>query len=254
MKPVLDVAGGPLEIRVESGPDPTLVFLHEGLGSLGLWRSFPCEVRSAVGDPATVVFSRHGYGFSGPAELPRPMRYMHHEADVVLPDLLARLGVGRTVLIGHSDGASIALLFAGHPSHGASVAGLALLAPHVFVEPESVAGIRAARTAFVDGDLRDRLARHHADVDAAFWGWNDVWLSPHFQAWNICDRLSAITCPVLAIQGDADAYGTPAQLDAITRGVAGPVSTVLLPGIGHAPHQEAPDATLAEVTRFLRAL
>ncbi|MBO0728585.1 MAG: alpha/beta hydrolase [Acidimicrobiaceae bacterium] len=251
---IVEVAGGPVEVGVEPGPDPPLVFLHEGLGSLGLWRSFPDDVRDATGGLATVVFSRHGYGSSGPAQLPRTVTYMHHEADVVLPDLLARLGVQRPVLVGHSDGASIALLYAGNAAHGAAIAGLVLLAPHVFVEATSVQGIRAARAAYQHGELRERLARHHADVDGAFWGWNDIWLSPEFRSWNICDRLRDITCPVLVIQGEADAYGTPAQLDAIEAGVAGPVTTVLLPGVGHAPHLEAADATLEAVTRFVRRL
>jgi pimeloyl-ACP methyl ester carboxylesterase len=179
---------------------------------------------------------------------------MHNEADVVLPDVLARLGVQRPVLVGHSDGASIALLYAGNAAYGAAVAGLVLLAPHVFVEAVSVEGIRAARGAYVHGKLRERLSRNHADVDGAFWGWNDIWLAPEFRSWNICDRLPAITCPVLVVQGEADDYGTPAQLAAIEAGVAGPVTTVLLPGVGHAPHLEAPDATLATIASFVRGL
>ena len=154
------------------------MFLHEGLGSIELWRSFPDAVREGAGGPATLVYSRAGYGRSGPAVLPRPVTYMHHEADVVLPAVLDRFAIDRPVLVGHSDGASIALLHAGagHP-----VRGLVLLAPHVFVEDVSVASIADARRDFETTGLRDRLARYHDDVDAAFRGWNDVWLSPEFR-------------------------------------------------------------------------
>ena len=173
---------------------------------------------------------------------------MHHEADVVLPALLGHFGIEAPVLIGHSDGASIALLYAGA---GHAVAGLVLLAPHVFVEDVSIDAISAAREAYAADGLRERLARHHDDVDVAFQGWNDVWLSPDFRAWNIEDRLGSITCPALLVQGEGDPYGTPAQLDAIEAGVTGPVRRVLLPEVGHAPQLEAPQATLVAVARFV---
>ncbi len=197
-----------------------------------------------------LVYSRHGYGRSAPARLPRPVTYMHHEADVVLPALLASFGIERPVLVGHSDGASIALLYAGagHP-----VAELVLLAPHVFVEDVSVEAIAAARTAYATTDLRQRLARHHDDVDATFRGWNDVWLSPAFRSWNIEDRLANVTCPVLVVQGADDPYGTTAQLDAIEAGNGGTTQRVLLPAVGHAPHLEATEATVDAVARFLAA-
>jgi pimeloyl-ACP methyl ester carboxylesterase len=176
---------------------------------------------------------------------------MHHEAAVVLPAVLAHFGLDRPVLVGHSDGASIALLYAGA---GQPLAGLVLLAPHVFVEDRSIAGIEAARVAFAETDLAERLARYHLDVESTFRGWNDVWLSAEFRSWNIEDRLPAIDCPILLVQGADDQYGSLAQLDAIERGVGGPCRRVVLPGVGHSPHLEAPDATHEAVVAFVRAL
>jgi pimeloyl-ACP methyl ester carboxylesterase len=245
---LVDVGGVALDVEHTPGTGPALVFLHEGLGSLGLWRSFPDDVRRACGDRELLVYSRRGYGRSAPAPLPRSVSYMHDEADVVLPAVLERFGVERPVLIGHSDGASIAVLYAGA---GRPVHALVLLAPHVFVEDRSIEGIEAARRAYRDGDLAARLARHHDDPDGTFRGWNDVWLSPEFRSWNIEDRLPAVTSPVLLVQGAADPYGTIAQLDAIERGVAGPCRRVVLPGVGHAPHVEAPAETLAAVVGFV---
>ena len=237
------IDGGELEVRVDeadAGAEhrPPLVFLHEGLGSIAQWRSFPDDVRRNVGGPATVVYSRHGYGSSAVVEHARTPDYMHDEADVVLPELLVELGIERPLLVGHSDGASIALLFAGA---GRPVAGLVLLAPHVFVEDRSIAGIEAARVAFAETDLAERLARYHRSAESTFRGWNDVWLSPEFRSWNIEERLPSIGCPVLLVQGADDQYGSLAQLDAIERGVAGPCRRVVLPGVGHSPHLEAPD-------------
>jgi pimeloyl-ACP methyl ester carboxylesterase len=230
---------------------PALVFLHEGLGSIDLWRGFPDAVRRRAGGPATLVYSRAGHGRSGAARLPRPVTYMHHEADVVLPGLLAACRIARPVLVGHSDGASIALLYAGA---GRPVAGLVLLAPHVFVEDVTVESIAAARDAYAATDLRQLMARYHDDVDAAFRGWNDVWLSPEFRSWNIEDRLPAVDAPVLLVQGGADPYGTTAQLDAIEKHVAGPTSRLVIPGVGHAPHVEAPDVTLDAVSAFIAGI
>jgi pimeloyl-ACP methyl ester carboxylesterase len=226
------------------------VFLHEGLGSLDLWRSFPDDVRAESGEPATVVYSRHGYGRSDPVVEPRPVSYMHDEADEVLPALLELLGIERPLLIGHSDGASIALLYAGAGHH---VAGLALIAPHVFVEDCSIDGIAAAREAYERLDLRARMARHHVDADATFRGWNDVWLSPAFRSWDITDRLAIVDAPVLLVQGTEDQYGSLAQLDAIERAASGPVTRLVLPGVGHAPHIEASTEVLAAVTAFVKA-
>ena len=250
---MVEVAGGPIEVaRIGSAADgPTLVFLHEGLGSIDLWRGVPEEISAAVGDRSGIVYARHGHGRSGPALLPRPVGYMHHEADVVLPELLAGLGVERPVMIGHSDGASIALAYAGA---GRSVAGVVCLAPHVFVEDESIAGIEAARTTFETTDMAVKMARYHDDPTATFRGWNDAWLSPEFRSWNIEDRLPGVDAPVLLVQGDADDYGTFAQLDAIERGVGGRVARLELSGVGHAPQLEARDEVVAAIVEFVAGL
>ena len=250
MREFLNLEGGPVEYELRCGDPvrPALVFLHEGLGSIDLWRGFPDEVAARAGDRTVLVYARHGHGQSAAAALPRPLGYMHHEADVVLPKILGELELARPVLIGHSDGASIALLYAGA---GRPVAGLACLAPHVFVEPESIAGIEAARDAFDGSDMVDRMRRYHRDPEATFRGWNDVWLSPEFRDWDITDRLAAIDVPVLLVQGTADQYGTFAQLDAIAARVAGPVAQVRIDGAGHSPHVDARDEVVAAVTDWL---
>jgi pimeloyl-ACP methyl ester carboxylesterase len=237
------IDGVDLDVDDRPGAEPAIALLHEGLGSIGLWRGVPDALLDATGR-RTVTYSRAGYGRSGPVSLPRPLTYMHHEADVVLPALLTGLGIERPVLVGHSDGASIALLAAGA---GLPVAALALLAPHVIVEDVSVAAIAAARTDYAETDLRDRLARHHDDVDVAFRGWNDAWLDPAFRDWDITDRLPGITAPVLVIQGADDPYGTTRQLDLIEAGVRGPFERLVLPDVGHAPHLEAEGAVLAAI-------
>jgi pimeloyl-ACP methyl ester carboxylesterase len=257
------VSDGPVEYRHEphasSGPAssgvasaaPPLVFLHEGLGSVALWRGFVDEVRAATGGPETWVFSRHGHGRSGPARLPRPAAYMHHEALDVLPELRASLGIDRPVLVGHSDGASIALIHAGagHP-----VAGVVAIAPHVVVEDVSLAAIAEVRRRYETTGMAERMGRHHDDPDATFYGWNDVWLSPEFRAWDITDHVAAVDCPVLVVQGEDDEYGTLAQVDAIEARVRGPFRRVVLPGAGHAPHFDAPDVVVAAVAGFVASL
>jgi pimeloyl-ACP methyl ester carboxylesterase len=244
------IEGVEVEITDLPGSVPALVLLHEGLGCVELWRRFPEALRNATGR-RVVVSSRVGYGHSGPAPLPRPVTYMHDEADVGLPALLDAVAIELPVIVGHSDGASIALLAAGA---GVPVAGLVVLAPHVIVEEVTVASIAAARTAYDTGDLRARLARYHDHVDNAFRGWNDVWLSPAFRAWDITDRLPAIDAPILAIQGTDDPYGTLRQVDLIEACVAGPVERLVLPGVGHAPHLEAPEAVLNAITAFVDGL
>jgi pimeloyl-ACP methyl ester carboxylesterase len=248
--PYARVDGRRLELRDLPGDPaaPAIVLLHEGLGSVGLWRDFPAALAAATG-ARVVAFSRYGHGASDPPPRPRTPRFMHEEALEVLPRLLAATRIERPVLLGHSDGASIALIHAAaHP-----VAAVVALAPHVFVEELCLAEIRGAQETYETGGLRARMARHHRDPDAAFYGWNDVWLDPGFLDWSIEDRLPRISCPVLLIQGEHDQYGTLAQLDAIERAVPGPVERVQLP-CRHAPQLEAPGATLAATTRFLSGL
>jgi pimeloyl-ACP methyl ester carboxylesterase len=248
--PTVPVPGGRVEYQDIPG-DPArapLLFLHEGLGSVGLWRGFPDRIAAATGRRA-VAYSRHGHGWSDPPPVPRTPRFMHQEAALVVPALRATLGLDRPVLIGHSDGASIALLHAS----SAEVAGLAVLAPHVFVEELGLREIEAARDRFAHGDLRTRLARRHRDPDTAFRNWNEVWLDPAFRDWDLRPELAAITCPVLGIQGSADPYGSTAHVEAIRDLVTGPVDLLLLDG-GHAPHLEHPAAVLAAVVAFLKPL
>jgi pimeloyl-ACP methyl ester carboxylesterase len=226
---------------------PALVFLHEGLGSVALWRDFPARVAQATGRRA-VVYSRAGHGDSDPADAPRTPRFMHDEALRTLPALLDALGLERPLLVGHSDGASIALIHAGLARRPLS--GVVAIAPHVFVEDISVREIAAARRAFEEGGLRARMARYHRDADATFHAWNDIWLDPAFRDWNIEDVLAGIECRLLVVQGEGDRYGTLAQVDAIERGVPGPVERVVLEA-RHAPHLEAPEETLAAVAAFV---
>ena len=229
---------------------PPLLFLHEGLGSIELWRGFPAAVGVATGRTA-VVYDRHGHGRSAASRRSRTPSYMHDEAVVVLPELLERLRLHDPVLVGHSDGASIALIYAG--ARLGPVAGLVLLAPHVFVEDRSIDGIEAARRAYLTTDLPRRMAKYHADADATFWGWNDVWLSPEFRSWNIEDSLATIECPVLVVQGEDDEYGTVAQVDAIERALASDeFERLVLTGCRHAPHLDRPDQTVDAVARFIR--
>jgi pimeloyl-ACP methyl ester carboxylesterase len=235
--------------RIEGSAEaPCLVFLHEGLGSVALWRDFPAKLAEATGAPA-VVYSRYGYGASDRLTAPRAVDYMHREAQETLPDLREALGLEDVILIGHSDGASIALIHAG--SGFWPVRALLLEAPHVFVEEISVESIAAAREAYATTDLRLRLERYHDDVDGAFRGWNDIWLDPAFRDWNIEDYLPGVQSPVLAIQGADDEYGTLAQLDAIERGVAGRFERRVLAQCQHSPHRDQEEAVLAAMAGFI---
>jgi pimeloyl-ACP methyl ester carboxylesterase len=232
---------------------PLVVFLHEGLGSVSAWRDFPTRLCDAGGFRG-LVYSRPGYGRSTPrpADERWSPGYMHDEARELLPALLEALAIDSRAeppwMLGHSDGGSIALIHAA--SFPDRVAGLVVLAPHIFVEDVSIASIAAARDAYRTTDLRDRLARHHADPDSAFWGWNDVWLDPRFRAWNIESCLPAIGCPLLAVQGRDDEYGTLAQLDGIARAV--PAATILtLDRCGHAVHRDQPERLTSAVSGFV---
>ena len=234
-------------IDVDRAGRPTLVFLHEGLGSVAMWRTFPGELAHATNCNA-IVYSRCGYGNSDPLVAPRGVRYMHDEALVALPELLGRLAIDRPILVGHSDGASIAIVYAG--GSGRDVAALILMAPHVLVEDISVDSITAARTAYQTTDLRAKLARYHADVDSAFRGWNDIWLHPDFRRWNIEEYLPCIACPVLAIQGEDDEYGTMDQLARIERLVPD-VELLELADCRHSPHKDQPAAVIEAARRFV---
>jgi pimeloyl-ACP methyl ester carboxylesterase len=228
---------------------PVLVFLHEGLGTIRGWRDVPDHLAAATGRPA-LVYERTGYGNSGPVTLPRPLDYLEREAEDMLPRLLDHLGIERGLPIGHSDGGSIALLFAAAFPERCVAA--VTEAAHVFVEEISLDGIRAAVAAYETGDLKARLARQHGEnTDGAFRGWSDTWLSPGFRDWSIAGRLPAIRCPVLVLQGAGDEYGTAAQVEAIVRGVSGPAEPHLIPGCGHAPHHQAREITLGLIAEFV---
>ena len=234
------------------GEAPTLVFLHEGLGSVSLWRDFPRRLAERTGCGA-LVYSRAGYGRSDAgAPLPWPVSFMHEEA-AALEEVLDRASVVEAALGGHSDGGSIAIIHAGsHP--GVRVRALVLLAPHVFVEEMGLRSIEDAAHRFRSGDLRRGLERHHGpNVDGAFWGWNGVWLDPAFKSWNIEEFLPRIHQPVLVVQGEDDPYGTLGQVDAIARGCAGPVERLVLPQCAHAPHREQTERTLEAAAAFLLA-
>jgi pimeloyl-ACP methyl ester carboxylesterase len=226
-----------------------LVLLHEGLGSVGLWRDFPRRLNEATGR-RVIAFSRFGHGRSEPPPRPRTPAFFHEEALDVLPTLLPQLDADEPVLVGHSDGASIALIHAAyHP-----VAGLALIAPHVFVEEFTVEEIRRTRDLFEAGGLRERMARHHDDVDAAFRGWCDVWLDPAFPEWSIESDAAGVTAPALLVQGEADPYGTLAQIDRIQARLRGPVERLVLAGAGHSAHLEAPEAVVSAIGAFVARL
>ncbi|MGZ8273659.1 MAG: alpha/beta fold hydrolase [Burkholderiaceae bacterium] len=223
---------------------PALVFLHEGLGSVAGWRDFPRALCDRLDAPG-LVYSRRGYGRSTPIAEARATDYLHREAWEVLPTLLARCDIARPVLVGHSDGGSIALLYAARFDPRAIV----IMAPHVFVEDVTIAGIVQARAAWEQGKLKEPLGRVHDDPDGAFFGWNDGWLNPAFRQWNIEAELQTIRCPVLAIQGYDDQYATMEQLDRIARGV--PQATLLkLVQCGHAPQRDQPGLVTDSVAKL----
>ncbi len=247
------VQGRSLEVHRIPGVNPQapeLVFLHEGLGSVSHWKDFPARVAATTGCPVT-VYSRYGSGKSDLLTESRTVTYMHDEALRTLPDLLAQLHIENPILLGHSDGASIALIHAG--AHEAA-RGLVLLAPHVFVEDISVASIAEAKTSFQTTNLPEKLARHHRDPARTFWGWNNIWLHPDFRSWNIEEYLPRITCPILAIQGLDDQYGTMAQVQAIARQSGGPVEILPLADCRHSPQRDQPEATLAAIAKFVKGI
>lgn len=232
---------------------PTLVFLHEGLGCVSMWRDFPARVAEATGCGA-LVYSRAGYGDSDPVSLPRPVSFMHDEALITLPLVLAATGVREAILVGHSDGGSIALIYAGS-GKAKGLRGLVLEAPHVFVEDISVESIARAAENYLSGDLKQRLEKHHGtNVECAFRGWNKVWLEPAFRDWNIEEYLPKVNVPTLVIQGADDEYGTLRQVEAIENGCGCDVQSLILPACGHSPHRDQPEQTLAAINAFVRGL
>ena len=250
----IDINGLQLEYRdypAAEADRPTLLLLHEGLGCVHMWRDFPAKLATATGC-RVIVWSRAGYGGSQAYAEPRTPRYMHREAEQALPALIAALDVERPVLIGHSDGGSIALIFAG--TFPDVPVGVAVLAPHGFVEELSLAGIREARTAWENTDLPKKLARyHHAQTERVFGEWNDTWLSPAFRDWNIEDYVGKIRCPVLAIQGEDDEYGTMRQIDFIAERLPG-TQLLKLAQCGHTPQRDQEAVVLEALTRFVGGL
>jgi pimeloyl-ACP methyl ester carboxylesterase len=252
----LDWRGRPLRLELAwvgapASKHPVVVFLHEGLGSVALWKDFPerlCRAHGLTG----LVFSRYGYGRSSPRPVDEPLSpdFMEQQAWDVLPLLFSKLGLERPWLFGHSDGASIALLHAARFS--GRISGAVVMAPHVMVEPVSVESIAAARAAYLDGPLRERLARYHTDVDSAFWGWNTVWLDPAFRTWDMRALLPQVTAPVLAIQGEGDEYGTLEQVHAIGR-LAARAEVLVLPDCGHSPYRDQPERVIEAAGAFILA-
>lgn len=249
----LEIGDARLEYRLE-GPEcdiaPTIVLLHEGLGCAALWGEFPRSLSAATG-AGVFAWSRAGYGASSPVALPRPLTYMHGEALNVVGPLLDAIGFRSGILLGHSDGASIAAIYAGGVDD-ARVRGVSLMAPHFFTEEMGLAEIAKAKIAYEQGDLRARLSRWHAHVDCAFHGWNGAWLDPGFRDWDLSDYLQTIRCPVQIIQGAEDQYGSLAQVHRAETLCPAPVESLILPGIRHSPYREAPAATLAAAAAFYR--
>jgi len=229
---------------------PPLVFLHEGLGSVSTWRDFPANVARATGC-RTIVYSRYGFGRSSRRQAPYTPRFMHEEALELFPALRAALDVAGPVLIGHSTGASMALIHAGAP--GSDVVGVVAIAPLVFVEAFNLDSIRRAQTLYADTDMRAKLARHHDDVDGVFFGWNDIWLHPAFASWSIRDDLAGVRCPILAILGDDDEYSTAAQIDAIAQHATAAESFdyLKLADCRHSPHRDQPAIVTEAIVRFV---
>tara|TARA_R110002110_G_scaffold227724_8_gene443194 strand:+ start:1128 stop:1952 length:825 start_codon:yes stop_codon:yes gene_type:complete len=251
----LSIAGAGLEYACwgpEPDKAPTLVMLHEGLGSVAQWRDLPAQLAAATGF-GVLAYSRAGYGGSDLAPLPRPLDYQTREAIDVLGPVLDAADIRSAILLGHSDGATIATIYAGSVSD-MRVRGLVLIAPHFFTEAPGLAAIRAAGAAYRTGDLRARLAKYHTDVDVAFGGWHDVWTDPAFESWNVADAIDHLRIPVLAIQGRRDPYGTLAQITEIEDRIYSPVETLILDDCGHAPQQEHPEPTKAAITAFCARL
>src|SRR5450755_4556783 len=248
----LHIGASDLEYRmIGPAPDaaPTIVMLHEGLGSAGLWGDFPDRLAAATG-AGVLVYSRAGYGASTPVTLPRPLDYMQREALEILPDLLDKTGFRRGLLLGHSDGASIAAIYAGGAGDH-RVRGVAMIAPHFVVEDVGIRSIAETKKAYETAGLRSKLERWHRDVDNTFYGWNDAWLDPRFRGWDISEYLAYIRVPVAIVQGADDQYGTIRQIEIAQEECYCPVDVTIVPGAGHSPHRDAPEATLDAISDFV---
>lgn len=252
----IDAAGHALSIRwwpeeaASQDGQPTLILLHEGLGSISLWRDFPEQLAAATGC-RVLTYSRPGYGQSSPAKAARTARYMHDEALEILPALLDALNIKQPIIVGHSDGGSIGLIFAG--AYPERLRALVTIAPHEWVEEEALAGIRQAGIAWHNTDWPSRLAKHHSDASRVFHDWHDTWLSAAFRDWNILDYVDRIRCPLLALQGDRDEYATLRQVEVLAERVAG-CRMEILADCGHSPHREQPAATVAAIAAFCQTL
>ena len=251
----IEIGASRLEYRMV-GPHPdeaaTFVLLHEGLGSVGLWGDFPDRLAAATG-LGVFAYSRAGYGRSSASVMPRRISFMHEEARDVLPLVLDAIGLRRGVLLGHSDGASIATIYAGSVADH-RIGGLVLLAPHFFTEAFGVAEIARMRALYATGDLRAKLARWHQDPDNAFYSWSGPWLDPEFRKWDITEELAHIRVPMLIIQGEDDQYGTLDQVETAKQACQCPLETVILPGVRHIPHREAAEETLRAIVDFTARL
>lgn len=251
----LSVRGLELEYACYGPPPdqaPTIVMLHEGLGCVALWRDFPARVAEATG-MGVIAYSRAGYGQSDTARLPRPTDFMTREAVEVVPEVLDQIGFQRGILLGHSDGASIAAAHAGSIAD-MRVRGMILIAPHFFAEPDGLAAISETKQAYERGDLRAKLSKYHTHTDVAFYGWNETWLRDEFRDWDISDVIDYFRVPVLAIQGRDDVYGTLKQVEIIEERSYAPVDLLVLDDCGHAPHQEKPEDVLAAIAEFAERL
>jgi pimeloyl-ACP methyl ester carboxylesterase len=251
----LDVAPLQLEYRMigpRPGVAPTIVMLHEGLGSVGLWGPFPDAIAAATG-AGVFVYSRAGYGKSSVGKLPRTTSFLNEEACKVLPRVLDAIGFERGLLLGHSDGASIAAIYAGSVQDH-RVRGVVLIAPHFFTEQMGLTEIRRARKSFESGGLREKLTRWHDDVDSAFRSWNVPWLDPAFEKWDITEALGYIRVPILIVQGENDQYGSIRQIEVAQQECFCPVETAILPGVRHVPYRETPELTLTIIADFINRL
>lgn len=251
----LRIGASDLEYRMigtATDAEPTIVMLHEGLGSVGLWGDFPEKLQAATGC-GVFAYSRAGYGASTLVKLPRPLDYMHREASDVLPPLLEKIGFRQGLLLGHSDGASIAAIYAGSRQDH-RVKGVVMIAPHFIVEDISVKSIAEIRTAYETTELKGKLSRWHKDVDNAFYGWNGAWLDPKFRDWDISEYLAYIRVPVAIVQGERDQYGSLRQVEIAKEECYCPVDVTVIPNAGHSPQREAPEATLDAISQFTSAV